>query len=78
MSYATLQGFVIKGDTMGWMVSVRIPPGSIVRHPKRPNVTVNAPVKYCYEKGKFFLLDEDGKEFEMVVMRKEAIPPAAK
>ncbi len=49
--YATLQGFVIKGDTMGWMVGVRIPPGSILRHPKRPNVTVNAPVKYCYEKG---------------------------
>ena len=72
--HATLQGFVIKGDDIRWVVRVRIPPTTALRHPKGPNVTVNAQVKYCYEKGKLYLLDNDGKEFEMVIMRKEALP----
>lgn len=72
--YSTLQGFVIKGDGIEWVIKVRIPSTTALGHPKRPNVTVNAPVKYCYEKGKFYLLDDDGKKFEMVIMRKEALP----
>ena len=34
-------------------------------------------IKYCYDKGKFYLLDEEGVEFEMAVLRKEALPPPA-
>jgi hypothetical protein len=74
--YATLQGFVIKGDDMKWMVQVRVLPRGMF-HPRvsLPNVTIKGPVKYCYEKGRFYLLDEDKREFEMTVMRKEALPP---
>lgn len=33
---------------------------------------MHGPVKYSMEKGKFYLLDDDGKEFEMVVLEKAA------
>jgi len=39
-----------------------------------PNVTVNGPVKYTMEKGKFYLLDEDGKEWQMTVLEKALLP----
>jgi hypothetical protein len=40
-----------------------------------PNVTVNGPIHYATEKGKFYMLDDDGKYFEMTVLEK-ALPPA--
>jgi len=75
--YATRVGYVIQGEGMGYMVSLRVLPSTILRHTKRPSVTIHGPVKYCYEKGKFYLQDEEGQEFEMTVMRKEALPAAA-
>lgn len=69
--YGTLQGFVIKGDDMVWMVQLL----RARRPSKQPSVTINGPLKYAYEKGRFYLLDELGREFEMRVMRKQAIPP---
>ena len=43
------------------------------------NVTIRGPVKYTLGKGKFYILDEDGKEFQLVVMKKAlASPPAEK
>jgi hypothetical protein len=41
---------------------------------RSPNVTVNGPVKYAMDKGKFYLLDEDGKEWEMTVLEKALVP----
>jgi hypothetical protein len=76
--YAELIGYVIKGEDMGWMLQYRERPASLFCRAKRPSVTINGPVKYCYAKGKFYLLDEDGQEFEMTVMRKEMLtPPSA-
>jgi hypothetical protein len=69
----TWQGFTINGG--GYVYIVMCPVG---RH--KPNVTVNGPVKYAFEKGKFYIQDEDGKEFSMTVLSKTipvAVTPAA-
>ncbi len=34
------------------------------------NLTVNGPVKYDVEKRKLFVMDEDGKEHEMEIVKK--------
>lgn len=44
---------------------------------KAANVTVNGPVKYAIDKGRFFLLDDDGKEHELEITRKELLAPGA-
>jgi hypothetical protein len=43
-----------------------------VRRPrgKRANLTVNGPVKFALEKQTLFVLDEDGKEHEMEIVKK--------
>lgn len=71
--YALDVEYVIDGNGTRWFVQIRLPPATLLRHPKRPNVTIHAPVKYVNEKGKFFLQDEDGKEFELAIVRKEAL-----
>ncbi|MGO9011145.1 MAG: hypothetical protein ACLQPN_13675 [Bryobacteraceae bacterium] len=65
----TWQGFRIEGN--GYRFLVMCP----VRPKHSPNVTVNGPVKYAMEKGKFYLLDEDGKEWEMTVLEKALVLP---
>jgi hypothetical protein len=67
----TWQGFRIEGN--GYRLLVMCP----VRRNHTPNVTVNGPLKYSMDKGKFYLLDEDGKEWEMTVLEKALIPPPA-
>jgi hypothetical protein len=39
-------------------------------------LTVNAPVKYAVEKRKLFVVDEDGKEHEMEIVKKVLRQPA--
>jgi hypothetical protein len=51
---------------------VRCPLGAY----RTPNVTVNGPIKYAMEKGRFYILDEDGKEWEMAVLEKALIHAA--
>jgi hypothetical protein len=71
---STWEGFQIEGDGMRFQVMCTVRPNHT------PNVTVNGPVKFAMEKGKFYLLDEDGKEWEMTVIEKALIPskPPAK
>jgi hypothetical protein len=64
------QGFVIQGIDYVFMVKRAM----IGR--KQPNVTINGPIKYAFDKGKFYILDEDGKEFPLLVMKKALLPPA--
>jgi len=40
------------------------------------NLTVNGPVKYAIEKRKLFVIDEDGKEHEMELVKKILREPA--
>lgn len=63
-----VQGFAIEGNGYRYMVKCRIG-----KH--GPNVTVNGPIKYAMEKGNFYVLDEDGKQFEMTVMEKILMSP---
>lgn len=72
--YATLQGYVIRGDDVEYMVQFRIKSTGLLHHTEvRPNVTLNGPVKYAFERGKFYVQDEDGKEFELAVMKKRLL-----
>ena len=40
------------------------------RWSKPANLTVNGPVKYAVEKRKLFVMDEDGREHEMEIVKK--------
>jgi hypothetical protein len=74
------QGYRIEGN--GYVFKVACP----LRR-NRPNVTVHGPVKYAMEPGgKFYMQDEDGREFKMFVVEKalaqlpaqrpaESVPP---
>ena len=63
------QGFRLEDGSLTLMVAC------LVKPKRMPNVTVNTTVRYAMERGKFYLLDEDGHEFQMVVLQK-AIKPA--
>lgn len=56
-------GYRIEGN--GYIFKVACP---LTKH--KPNVTVHGPVKYAQEAGKFYMLDEDGREFKMFVAEK--------
>jgi hypothetical protein len=43
---------------------------------KPANLTVNGPVKFAVEKRKLFVIDEDGKEHEMEIVKKVLRQPA--
>jgi hypothetical protein len=64
--YRVFETFVIEGDMYVYLAQERLR----WRWSKAANVTVNAPVKYVVEKRKLYLLDEDGKEHEMEIVKK--------
>ena len=76
--YNTWLGCAIHTDTMDYMVRYLLRRNWRGQEQARPNVTVKAPIKFAVEGGKFYLLDDDGKEFEMVVMQKQlpSVPAA--
>lgn len=64
--YRVFETFVIEGDQYVYLAQERLR----WRWSKPANVTVNGPVKYSVEKRKLFVLDEDGKEHEMEIIKK--------
>lgn len=62
-----LEGYGIRGEDFEYMVSMPV-------RKRMPNVTVHGKVKYRMENGDFYLLDDDGKEFKLIVLRKSALP----
>jgi hypothetical protein len=76
VAYATIRGFVVSGDDFVWMVQIRSIPRGFHPRLNLPNVTINGRVLYRFENARFYLLDDDGKQFEMTVMRKRAVTPA--
>ncbi len=62
-----LQGFVIRGDHYVFMVRRAM----TYRH--NPNVTIKGPIRYATDKDKLYFLDDDGREFQTVVMKKELL-----
>jgi hypothetical protein len=67
--YRVFETFVIEGDKYVYLAQERLR----WRWSKAANVTVNGPVKYAVEKRKLYLMDEDGKEHEMEVVKKTGL-----
>ena len=64
--YRVFETFLIEGDTHAYLAQERLK----WRWSKPANLTVNGPVKYAVEKRKLFVMDEDGKEHEMEIVKK--------
>src|SRR5579872_6079301 len=64
--YRVFETFVIEGDQYVYLAQERLR----WRWSKAANVTVNGPVQYAVEKRKLYVLDEDGKEHEMEIIKK--------
>lgn len=64
--YRVFETFVIEGDQYVYLAQERLR----WRWSKAANVTVNGPEKYAVEKRKLFVMDEDGKEHEMEIVKK--------
>ena len=63
--YRVYQTFAIEGDTRVYMAQERLR----WKWSKPANLTVNAPVKFAVEKRKLFVIDDDGKEHEMEILK---------
>jgi hypothetical protein len=66
----TRQVFVIQGGAVTYKVA-----RWMAR--KNPNVTVNGTIHYAIDRGTFYLLDEDGKYFPMVILEKALPAPSS-
>jgi|ERR1035437_4125416 hypothetical protein len=64
--YRVYQNFLIEGPTHAYLVQQFLR----WRWSKAANLTVNAPVKFAVEKRKLFLIDEDGKEHQMEIIKR--------
>lgn len=64
--YAVYQNFLIEGESTAYLAQERLR----WRWSKPANLTVNGPVKFAVEKRKLFVIDEDGKEHEMEIIKK--------
>jgi len=71
--YRMYQTFLIEGPTHAYLVQQRLR----WKWSKPANLTVNGPVKFSVEKRKVFVVDEDGKEYEMEVVKKVLKQPNA-
>jgi len=77
LAFATGGGYVLRGQGTEYTVALPVLPSAPPADASRPSVTIHGPIKYCYDKGRFYIEDEAGQEFEMTVLRKEALPAAA-
>jgi hypothetical protein len=64
--YRTYETFLIEGDKYAYVAQERLH----WKWSKPANLTVNGPVKYAVEKQTLFVIDEDGKEHEMEIVKK--------
>ena len=73
VQYQIRRTYTIQGEA-GYTFRVECAPRvRLSLRPRVPNVTVNGPIRYAIAKGKYYMLDEDGKNFEMTVLEK-ALP----
>src|SRR5713101_1789128 len=70
--YRVYETFLIEGETHAYLAQERLR----WRWSKPANLTVNGPVKFAVEKRKLFVIDEDGKEHEMEIVKKVLRQPA--
>lgn len=73
--YRVYETFIIEGETYAYVAQERLR----WKWSKPANLTVNGPVKYAVEKRKLYVIDEDGKEHEMeIIKRVLKQPPTSK
>ena len=73
--YRVFENFLIEGETYAYLGQERLR----WRWSKPANLTVNGLVKYAVEKRKLFVIDDDGKEHEMEIIKKTLrLPEGAK
>jgi hypothetical protein len=67
-------GFAIVGPDYTYLVAYRL----AGFHRKQPNIALHGMVRYAVEKGKFYILDDDGQEFRLMILQKKLpeVPPA--
>jgi hypothetical protein len=70
--YKVYETFLIEGDTYAYVAQERLR----WKWSKPANLTVNGAVKYAVEKQKLFVIDDDGKEHEMEIVKKILRQPA--
>lgn len=70
--YRVYETFLIEGETHAYLAQERLR----WKWSKPANLTVNGPVKFAVEKRKLFVIDEDGKEHEMEIVKKVLREPA--
>jgi hypothetical protein len=71
--YRTYETFLIEGESYAYLAQERLR----WRWSKPANLTVNGPVKFAVEKRKLFVIDEDGKEHDMEIIKKVLRQPPA-
>ena len=64
--YHVFQTFLIEGETHAYLAQQRLR----WRWSKQANLTVNGTVKFAVEKQNLFVIDDDGKEHEMRIVKK--------
>jgi hypothetical protein len=64
--YRVYQNFVIEGDQFVYLAQEHIK----WRWSKAADLTVNGKVKYAIEKRKLYVVDDEGKEHEMEIVKK--------
>jgi hypothetical protein len=69
--YRVYETFVIEGDTYVYQAQEHVK----WRWSKPANLTVNGPVKYAVEKRRLYVIDDDGKEHEMEIVKKTLKTP---
>lgn len=70
--YRVYQTFLIEGETHAYLAQERLR----WKWSKAANLSVNGPAKFAVEKRKLFVIDEDGKEHEMEIVKKVLRQPA--
>jgi hypothetical protein len=64
--YRIYQTFLIEGETHAYLAQERLR----WRWSKAATLDVNGPVKFAVEKRKLFVIDEDGKEHELEIIKR--------
>lgn len=64
--YRVFETFLIEGETTVYLAQERLK----WRRSKAANLTVNGPVRFAIENRKLYVMDEDGKEHEMEIVKK--------
>lgn len=70
--YRVYETFLIESETHAYLAEERLR----WRWSKPANLTVNGPVKFTVEKRKLFVIDDDGKQHEMEIVKRISRLPA--